>query len=510
MTGTYNYWLVFVSLVVASLASYTALDLASRISASKGLPGRLWLLGGAFSMGTGIWSMHFIGMLAFSLPIPMGYDVSVTLLSMLIAIIVSGFALLMVTGSTLGKRRLLIAGVLMGLGISSMHYTGMAAMDVSPPIRYNPVLFAASIGIAIAASLAALWIAFTLRSRARIIYARLGSAVIMGMAIVGMHYTAMAAAGFAPDAVCTTGATADNSWMAATITIITLLILCETLVLSLLDARMASKTARMAASLQEANAELQRMVLHDALTKLPNRVLLADRIEQAVQACKRGSTLCAVLFVDLDRFKIVNDSLGHFVGDELLRCVAERLRSTVREEDTVSRLGGDEFVILLRSVAHADDAAKVARKIIEVVSQPIRSHGHEMHVTCSVGISLYPNHGESAETLITSADVAMYHVKKSRRNDFEFFTSEMKMFFPKRLALENELRKALERRQFVLHYQPQIDVMSGELTGMEALLRCNPPERAMSCRRNSYRSQRRPGSSFRSGAGCCARPARRT
>jgi len=476
LTGAYNYWLVFVSLAVASLASYTALDLASRISASKGLPARLWLLGGAFSMGTGIWSMHFIGMMAFSLPIPMGYDLTVTLLSMLIAILVSGFALLMVTGSTLSKRNLLVAGVLMGVGISSMHYTGMAAMEVSPPIRYDPALFAASVGIAIAASLAALWIAFTLRSMARIIYARLGSAVIMGMAIVGMHYTAMAAAGFAPDAVCTTGSTVDNSWMAATITIVTLLILCETLVLSLLDARMASKTARMAASLQEANTELQRMVLHDALTKLPNRVLLADRIEQAAQACKRSSTLCAVLFVDLDRFKIVNDSLGHFVGDELLQAVAERLRSAVRQEDTVSRLGGDEFVILLRYVAHADDAGRVAQKIIEVVSQPIRSHGHEMHVTCSVGISIYPQHGETAEALIMNADVAMYHVKKSCRNDFEFFTPEMKTFFPKRVALENELRKALEREQFVLHYQPQIDVMSGELTGMEALLRWHHPE----------------------------------
>src|SRR5689334_5451437 len=479
MIGTYNYWLVFVSLAVASLASYTALDLASRISASKGMPARLWLLGGAFSMGTGIWSMHFIGMLAFSLPIPMAYDVPVTLLSMLIAVLVSGFALLMVTGSSLSTRNLLIAGVLMGLGISSMHYTGMAAMEVSPSIRYHPALVAASIGIAIAASLAALWIAFTLRSRARIVHARLGSAVIMGMAIVGMHYTAMAAAGFAPDAVCTTGSTVDNSWMAATITVITLLILCETLVLSLLDARMASKTARMAASLQEANAELQRMVLHDALTKLPNRVLLADRIEQAVQACKRNSTLCAVLFVDLDRFKTVNDSLGHFVGDELLRTVAERLRSTVRQDDTVSRLGGDEFVILLRSVAHTDDAVQVARKIIEVVSQPIRSHGHEMHVTCSIGISTYPHHGESAEALITSADVAMYHVKKSRRNDFELFTAEMKQFFPKRLALENELRKALERQQFVLYYQPQIDVMTGELTGVEALLRWDHPERGL-------------------------------
>jgi diguanylate cyclase (GGDEF)-like protein len=477
MSGSYNFWLVFVSLAVASLASYTALDLASRISASKGLAARLWLLGGAFSMGTGIWSMHFIGMLAFNLPIPMGYDMSVTLLSMLIAILVSGFALLMVTGSTLSKRNLLIGGVLMGMGISSMHYTGMAAMEVFPPIRYDPALFAASVGIAIAASLAALWIAFTLRSMARIAYARLGSAVIMGMAIVGMHYTAMAAAGFAPDAVCTTGATVDNSWMAATITVVTLLILCETLVVSLLDTRMASKTANMAASLQEANAELQHMVLHDALTKLPNRVLLADRIEQAVQACKRSATQCAVLFVDLDRFKTVNDSLGHFVGDELLRAVAERLRSTVRHEDTVSRLGGDEFVILLRSVMHADDAIQVAKKIIEVVSQPIRSHGHEMHVTCSVGVSLYPHHGESAEALITSADVAMYHVKKARRNDFELFTIEMKLFFPKRLALENELRKALERKQFVLHYQPQIDVMSGELTGVEALVRWHHPER---------------------------------
>jgi diguanylate cyclase len=480
LIGAYSYWLVLVSLVVASLASFTALDLASRISASNGLSGRLWLLGGAFSMGTGIWSMHFIGMLAFRLPIPMGYDVPVTLLSMLIAVVVSGFALLMVTRNTLSKRNLLIGAVLMGLGISSMHYTGMAAMDVSPPIRYNLWLVAASIGVAIAASLAALWIAFTLRSNAsRLIYAKLGSAVIMGMAIVGMHYTGMAAAGFAPDTICTTGTTVDNFWMAATITVVTLLILCETLVLSVFDARMASKTATMAASLQEVNAELQHMVLHDALTKLPNRLLLVDRIQQAVQECKRSKTMCAVLFVDLDRFKTVNDSLGHFVGDELLRAVAERLRSAVRHEDTVSRLGGDEFVILLRHVVHAEDAVLVARKIIEVLGRPIPSHTHDLHITCSIGISLYPHDGESAETLIMSADVAMYHVKKSGRNDFQFFTKEMSTFFPQRLALENELRKALEGGQFVLHYQPKVDVASGKLTGVEALVRWNHPERGL-------------------------------
>jgi diguanylate cyclase (GGDEF)-like protein len=480
LVGSYSLPLVVLSWVVASFASFTALDLASRISASKGLSARVWLLGGACAMGTGIWSMHFTGMLAFSLPIPMGYDVPTTLLSMLIAIIVSAFALLMVTRSTLSGRNLLLGGVLVGLGISSMHYTGMAAMEVSPPIRYDPWLVAASIAIAIAAALAALWIAFTLRSGAgRRFYAKFGSAAVMGLAIVGMHYTAMAAAGFAPDSICTTGAVVDNSWMAATIVFITFLILCETLLLSVFDSSMASKTERMAASLQEANAELQHLVLHDALTKLPNRLLLEDRIQQAAQEATRGSTLCAVLFVDLDRFKAVNDSLGHFAGDELLRVAAERLRSVVRQEDTVSRLGGDEFVILLRHVAIPDDAALVARKIIEALGQPVRSHGHELRVTCSLGITLYPMHGESAATLITRADAAMYHVKKSGRNAFRFFEPEMSTFFPQRLTLRNELHKAIEDRQFVLHYQPKIDVATGALTGMEALVRWRHPKLGM-------------------------------
>jgi len=480
VTGSYSFSLVVLSWVVASFASFTALDLASRITASKGLSARIWLLGGACAMGTGIWSMHFTGMLAFSLPIPMGYDVPTTLLSMLIAIAVSGFALLIVTGNTLSRRNLLIGGVLVGLGISSMHYTGMAAMEVSPPIRYDPLLVAASIAIAIAAALAALWIAFTLRSNTgRGVYAKLGSAVVMGLAIVGMHYTAMAAAGFAADSVCTTGAVVDNSWMAAAIVFITFLILCETLLLSVFDSRMASKTARMAASLQDANAELQHMVLHDALTKLPNRLLLEDRIQQAAQEAHRNSTLCAVLFVDLDRFKAVNDSLGHFAGDELLRAAAERLRSTVRMEDTVSRLGGDEFVILLRHVAIPDDAALVARKILEAVSQPVRFHANELRTSCSIGISLYPLHGESAASLITRADAAMYHVKKSGRNAYRFFEPEMSTFFPQRFVLRNELHKALEDGQFLLHYQPKLDVKTGRLAGMEALVRWLHPERGL-------------------------------
>jgi diguanylate cyclase len=292
MIGTYNCWLVVLSIAVAIFASYTALDLATRITASKGRAARVWLVGGAFSMGTGIWSMHSIGMLAFSLPIPMGYDLPMTLASMLIAVVVSGFALYMESKETLRLRNLALAGMLMGLGITGMHYSGMAAMEMFPPVTYDPALFSASVVIAIAAATAALWIAFTLRGGSGWMkYAKLASAVIMGLAITGTHYTGIAAARFAPDAVCLTGPVADNFWLAATIAAITFLILCATLSLSVIDARMASRTAHVAASLKYANDELHRLALHDPLTKLPNRLLLEDRIEQAIAHAQRTAVM---------------------------------------------------------------------------------------------------------------------------------------------------------------------------------------------------------------------------
>ncbi len=310
-------------------------------------------------------------------------------------------------------------------------------------------------------------------------YARLGSAAIMGTAIAGMHYTGMAAANFAADTICTSGNIANNSWMAATIAIITFLILCGTLSLSVLDARMESKTAQMASSLREANAELQRLVLHDSLTKLPNRLLLGDRVQQTIEECRRGGSLCAILFVDLDRFKTLNDSLGHFAGDTVLRAVAERLKTAVRHEDTVSRLGGDEFVILLKHIARVADAGEVARKVIECVSEPIVIDEHELRIGASVGIAIHPDHGAESDRLIANADAAMYHVKKSGRSSFAFFAPEMSTYFPKRLALENELRAAIEKKQFVLHYQPKVDMRTGRIVGMEALVRWRHPQRGM-------------------------------
>ncbi|KWO51302.1 histidine kinase [Burkholderia territorii] len=240
MHGTYNLLLVLLSLVIATLASYAALDLAAFISLLEN-PAlkRAWLAGGAAAMGTGIWSMHFVGMLALSLPIPLGYALPDTGASLAIAVLVSYFALNVITRARLSRRRLLAGGVLMGAGIVGMHYTGMAAMHMAPVIRYDPALFAASIGVAVIASTVALWMAQTLRAQqARHATAqRIGAALIMGIAITGMHYTAMAAAHFAPDARCGAANGIDAPWLATTIALFTMATLIVTLLVCRFDAR---------------------------------------------------------------------------------------------------------------------------------------------------------------------------------------------------------------------------------------------------------------------------------
>ena len=263
MVGYYDLKLVALSIAVAMIASYTALDLAGCVSSSTASPRKswTWLVAGAFSMGSGIWSMHFIGMLAFHLPVPIAYSLPISLLSMVLAIVVSAIALLILRRSGLALRDLILGAVLMGIGITSMHYTGMMAMQMRPPIRYDPLLFAASVLIAIVASLAALLIASFLRHmRSRLVLlAKLASAGVMGLAIAGMHYTGMAAAHFASGSVCL-GATSgriDNTGLAVTIALCTIAILGLTLIVSALDAHFAVSNARLADSLRRITGELK-------------------------------------------------------------------------------------------------------------------------------------------------------------------------------------------------------------------------------------------------------------
>jgi len=230
---------------------------------------------------------------------------------------------------------------------------------------------------------------------------------------------------------------------------------------------------------EDAERRLAVMAQFDALTGLPNRSLLQDRLEQAIAHSRRRQGLSGVLFVDLDRFKIVNDTLGHQVGDQLLREVAQRLQHCVRADDTVGRISGDEFAIVLDDLGRAEDAGPVAQKVIDALAKPFALQGSEAFVSASIGISVFPLDGADGTTLLRNADMAMYQAKESGRSAYRYFTAEMNERSAAKLQLNTDLRWAVERREFVLHYQPKVDLATGALVGMEALLRWQHPQRGL-------------------------------
>jgi diguanylate cyclase (GGDEF)-like protein/PAS domain S-box-containing protein len=231
--------------------------------------------------------------------------------------------------------------------------------------------------------------------------------------------------------------------------------------------------------LRDAQARAQHLADHDALTGLPNRRLLEDRLTQALALSRRNRKQTAVMFVDLDRFKGINDSLGHAAGDALLKEVSRRLVNQLRVGDTICRIGGDEFVIVLPEVKRSSDVAQVAAKVIEQLAAPVVVDSRDLIVTASIGIAVFPDDGDDAETLIRSADAAMYYAKELGRANYQFFTAEMNQAASRRLALETELRRAVAREELVLHYQPMVEAKSGRLAGYEALLRWQHPERGL-------------------------------
>ncbi len=221
--------------------------------------------------------------------------------------------------------------------------------------------------------------------------------------------------------------------------------------------------------------QIEYQAYHDALTGLPNRRLFRDRLTVALAHARRMKHPLAVMFLDLDRFKVVNDTLGHSIGDELLKAIGMRLQASMREEDSIARMGGDEFTILLADLKTTDDAAKIAQKVLDTVAQPQQIDGTELFITTSIGIALFPNDGDTAEALLANADHAMYRAKDAGRSSYQMFTPAMNSRALERLSLENDLRHALDRAELELHYQPQINILTGRITGVEALLRWHRP-----------------------------------
>jgi diguanylate cyclase (GGDEF)-like protein/PAS domain S-box-containing protein len=250
-------------------------------------------------------------------------------------------------------------------------------------------------------------------------------------------------------------------------------------------------TAQDISERKRSEREIHRLAYYDSLTGLPNRVLFKDRVTHAIAHARRYQYHLALLFLDLDRFKVINDTLGHNIGDQLLKHVAERLSESIRHSDSIgrsadsdqahqlARLGGDEFTVLLTNLQDVQDASKVAKRILQALARPFMVGGHEIFVTVSVGIAIFPADGDSVDVLLKNSDTAMYHAKEQGRNNFQYYSNAMNAEANERLMLEGEVRHATEREEFVVYYQPQIDLRSGCIVGAEALVRWQHPQRGL-------------------------------
>ncbi|WP_282937871.1 bifunctional diguanylate cyclase/phosphodiesterase [Paenibacillus sp. RC67] len=453
----YNGWIVLLSFIIAVLASYSALNLAGKISRARGKSRYVWLLTGSCVMGCGIWSMHFVGMLAFHMELSVHYDVPTTLLSAL-ASILSSFIAFRVTMETLtNKWRLGIGGVVMGSGIIVMHFSGMAAMRASIALTYDPYICAASVVIALAASFAALYLFRQFRRSPDFSHWKLLSAIVMALAICGMHYTGMAAVRVAylpgESSHLMSEGSSPSFFLVIGVSLATLIILAVSWGAIFFDRHV-----------------LERMAYSDPLTGLANRHDLTRFFEEEFVPGTEG----AVFFIDLDRFKTINDTLGHDIGDLLIHEVSLRLRHCVSDKETVFRLGGDEFLIASKEsspeIVHA-----LANRLLHDIKQPYFLEENELYVTASIGISLAPTHGIDRTSLLKSADTAMYNAKAAGKNRFRVFDEEMDRHMIRKLELEKDLRKALAHQEFYAVYQPKCDATNNQIVGMEALLRWNHP-----------------------------------
>jgi len=491
----YDPWGVAGSVLIATFASYVALGLAKRVRTPDRNGAFAWWAGGSLVMGSGMWSMHFVGMMAFSLPIALGYTPIWTFASWLAGVAVSGIALFLAGRGRLTIRRLVAGALAMGAGICAMHYTGMAALDVAPGIVWDARLVVASALIAATASAAALVLFFRLPDVSALYgpAAEVGAAVVMGLAISGMHYTAMAAASFPVGSICLSAGELASGKLQSLVVVVTVGMLGCTWVVSVIDARLQSKAARLADSLRQANLqlkdaneELKRRAFLDPLTDLPNRKLFEDRLARAAGRSPRVGERhaegphprLAVLFVDLDGFKPVNDSFGHDVGDLVLKEVAARLCREARSCDTVARVGGDEFLLLMEDADDAHDCRALAERLCQAMREPFCVAEGKVEISASIGIATFPDLSDR-DRLIARADAAMYAAKRAGGNTFAVFETHMDADASCQLSLQADLRHASERGELALYYQPKIDAQGGQIHGVEALLRWHHPTRGL-------------------------------
>ena len=470
----YDGTLVIVSILVAVVVCYVAVSMEELIFKTnyQKFEKSILVVSGLI-LGLAIWAMHFIGMLASHLPEGHHFDLGLTILSYLIGAVASIFAVWLTSRPTLPFARLILGAVFMGLGISGMHYTGMLALMIEKhQMHYDPLLVLCSILIAVSGS--GLSFFFVFKYKNSINYrAVLKSviAILMALSIVGMHYTGMAATYFDVTLLqILNTAPNEQSILLFTIIFITSLVFMAGFAVAVLEARLEERNQQ----LIHMNKELATQSLHDALTKLPNRLFLTDYAEVIFSHHRLREQKAVFIYIDLDRFKSVNDAFGHHIGDQLLIQMANRLHGRLNTSQKLFRIGGDEFVLISENT-DVNEAMQLADNLLQYIQETYLIAGKEINLSASLGIAMYPEHGASVQDLLINADIAMLLSKEQGRNTYTMFQSLGKEHDVRSQSkLINDLYKAVEEQQFILFYQPKFTA-DYEICGVEALIRWQHP-----------------------------------
>jgi len=582
MPLTYDAGLILLSIIVIFISSFIALNISGTLFRTTGKTRWKWLSLGALVMGLGIWSMHFIGMLASQMAMPVTYNKPLVILSILPALVASGLAFAIISKPHVRKLEVIVGAIFITTGIVSMHYTGMAAMQMQATIEYNPFLWGMSVVIALVASLVAMLLLFYSRDRSGFFWLKIASAVFITIGVAGMHYTGMAAARFVSmdHLGDVSGGALDSSYIAFNVGGGMVLILLAAVLSLRSDKKVKSITDEYTRQFQsviesatdgivvidsqqtvvqwnrgaenlfgytkeeieqqdirtilpkeETNlyqtdfmstddkvieltgvkkngsrfpleltsghwetesdqycsmiirditerrtneARISNLVYLDSLTGLPNRRLFHDRVQATIDQAKEEETVFTILYLDLDQFKLVNDTYSHRVGDELLIEAAKRIESCIPKTDTLARLSGDEFTILLQNIDYKE-AQVLAHQILEAFNQQFVLKDEAVFITLSIGASVFPINGKETEELMQNASISMNRVKEEGKNNVQFYTHEMNKSLSRKSKIALSIREGLERKEFSVHYQPQIDIATERIVGVEALVRWHHP-----------------------------------
>jgi diguanylate cyclase (GGDEF)-like protein len=458
----HNLWLVLLAAIVCIVGSFVTMKLMEHALRSEGAQRSGWIFQTASAAGSSVWCTHFVAILAYDPGAPVNFDPLLTIASLAIAICGFGIGFGIAANSNRSWMTI-VGGAMVGLTISAMHYVGMAAYHVNGIVEWNAVYVAASVACSTVFSIAALIVVL----RPERTYSLYGATFALVLAIVSLHFTGMAAVSVTPLAADVTSGVVFEV-MAVAIAGVSLFVIGTGVASHMIDSQTRT----------ENTLQLRYMALNDSLTGLPNRKSFGDHLDRELARAKKNNYNLAVIAIDLDRFKEINDSRGHGAGDQALKTIAQRLRQCCRERELVARIGGDEFAAV-KDFRDRSQLLDFVARLETILFEPIQIDDFAMRAGASIGVAVFPEDGATAQILLGNADFAMYRAKADPTEAVCFYESKLDEAARKRQILARELRRAIELEQFELHFQVQISVSDATICGYEALLRWNHPQRGL-------------------------------